>query len=82
MYKYVFLTVIFVLLFFLSINYGGSDLSLAEALSNEEYAEVFWDIRLPRVLNAILVGCLLAVSGVAFQAVFLNPLVSPDLLGA
>ena len=82
MYKYVFLTVIFVLLFFLSINYGGSDLSLAEALSNEEYAEVFWDIRLPRVLNAILVGCLLAVSGVAFQAVFQNPLVSPDLLGA
>jgi iron complex transport system permease protein len=39
------------------------------------------DIRLPRVLAALLVGAALSVSGAAFQAVFRNPLVSPDLLG-
>lgn len=39
------------------------------------------DIRLPRVLAAVLVGAALAVSGASYQAVFRNPLVSPGLLG-
>lgn len=39
------------------------------------------EIRLPRVLAAVLVGAALAVSGAAYQAVFRNPLVSPGLLG-
>lgn len=39
------------------------------------------EIRLPRVLAAVLVGSALAVAGAAFQAVFRNPLVSPGLLG-
>ena len=38
-------------------------------------------IRLPRVLTAVLVGGTLAASGAAYQAVFRNPLVSPDLMG-
>ena len=39
------------------------------------------DIRLPRVLAATLIGASLAVSGASFQALFINPLVSPGLLG-
>lgn len=39
------------------------------------------DIRLPRVLAAILAGAALSVSGAAYQALFRNPLVSPGLLG-
>ncbi|OPY72659.1 MAG: putative ABC transporter permease protein [Syntrophorhabdus sp. PtaU1.Bin058] len=39
------------------------------------------DIRLPRILAAILIGASLSVSGTAFQAMFVNPLVSPGLLG-
>jgi iron complex transport system permease protein len=42
---------------------------------------VLIDIRLPRILAAVLVGSALASSGAAFQAVFRNPLVSPGLLG-
>ncbi len=42
---------------------------------------VVWDIRLPRILLAILVGAGLAVSGASFQGCFHNPLVSPDVLG-
>lgn len=38
-------------------------------------------LRLPRVLAAILVGMALSISGVCFQGVFNNPLVSPDFLG-
>lgn len=37
--------------------------------------------RLPRVIAAILVGSALALSGTAYQGIFKNPLVSPDLLG-
>ncbi|MDR3368546.1 iron ABC transporter permease [Rhodoferax sp.] len=39
------------------------------------------EIRLPRVLAAILVGASLSVSGASYQALFRNPLVSPGLLG-
>jgi iron complex transport system permease protein len=42
---------------------------------------VIWDIRLPEALGVILVGSGLAVSGASYQAVFRNPLVSPDILG-
>ena len=38
-------------------------------------------IRGPRILAALLVGAALAVSGAAFQSVFRNPLVAPDILG-
>lgn len=38
-------------------------------------------LRLPRVLGSILVGAALSVSGVIYQGVFRNPLVSPDYLG-
>ena len=39
-------------------------------------------VRGPRVLAATLVGAALAVAGTAFQGLFRNPLVSPDILGA
>ncbi len=42
---------------------------------------VVMEIRLPRVFGDILVGIALAVSGAAYQGVFRNDLVSPDLLG-
>lgn len=44
-------------------------------------ATVFWNIRLPRVGAAMLVGAALAGAGAAFQGIFRNPLASPDLLG-
>jgi iron complex transport system permease protein len=39
-------------------------------------------IRGPRVLAAVLVGGALSIAGAAFQGLFRNPLVSPDILGA
>lgn len=39
------------------------------------------NVRLPRVLLAILAGAGLAASGAAFQALFANPLAAPDTLG-
>lgn len=43
---------------------------------------VILQVRGPRVMAAALVGAALAVAGTAFQGLFRNPLVSPDILGA
>lgn len=40
------------------------------------------NIRLPRVVAALLVGSALAISGASYQGLFKNPMVSPDILGA
>jgi len=42
---------------------------------------VVWNVRLPRVAAALLVGAALAAAGASYQALFRNPLVSPDILG-
>jgi iron complex transport system permease protein len=42
---------------------------------------VVWDIRLPRIMAAMIVGAALSISGASFQGTFQNPLVSPDILG-
>jgi iron complex transport system permease protein len=42
---------------------------------------VVFGIRGPRILAALLVGAALAASGAAYQGLFRNPLVSPDILG-
>jgi len=45
-------------------------------------ARVFFNLRLPRIFAACIVGGGLALSGCAYQGVFQNPMVSPDILGA
>jgi iron complex transport system permease protein len=42
---------------------------------------VVFQIRLPRIIAAMLIGAGLAISGSSFQGVFRNPLVSPQILG-
>src|SRR5262249_24095337 len=42
---------------------------------------VLFEVRLPRVLAAVLGGAALAGAGAAYQTLFPNPLVSPDILG-
>jgi iron complex transport system permease protein len=43
---------------------------------------ILWELRLPRVILAALVGGTLAAAGAAYQGVFRNPLADPYLLGA
>ncbi|WP_291712688.1 iron chelate uptake ABC transporter family permease subunit, partial [Limnobacter sp. CACIAM 66H1] len=71
----------------LSLTLGAYPLSIPESLralwgTGEPIAvQVVQDIRLPRTLGAILVGAALAAAGTAYQLLFRNPLVSPDILG-
>ena len=43
--------------------------------------KVIMQVRLPRILLSMIVGAGLACSGAAYQCIFGNPLVSPDILG-
>lgn len=54
----------------------GADSGLPPAVET-----VVWNIRLPRVAAGLLVGAALAAAGAAYQGMFRNPLVSPDILG-
>ncbi|MEK4510108.1 iron ABC transporter permease [Paenibacillus sp. FSL K6-2524] len=42
---------------------------------------ILWDIRIPRVLMALIIGANLAASGILLQAVMNNPLADPGLTG-
>jgi len=59
-----------------------SRLSGREAAVSPAVENVVLLVRGPRVIAAALVGAALAVAGTAFQGIFRNPLVSPDILGA
>lgn len=48
----------------------------------KEVITIITKIRVPRILSAILVGAALSLSGSSYQALFQNPMVSPDILGA
>jgi len=54
--------------------------SVDSGLSEQE-AAIVWDLRLPRVVLAALVGATLAAAGASYQGVFRNPLADPYLLG-
>ena len=47
----------------------------------ETDSTIIWDLRLPRVLLALVVGSMLASAGCAYQGAFRNPLADPYLLG-
>ncbi|NLL51573.1 MAG: iron ABC transporter permease [Peptococcaceae bacterium] len=57
-------------------GFFGSENNLSDTVRT-----VIFDIRIPRIIAAILIGMALSVSGAAFQGTFKNPLVSPDILG-
>ena len=48
----------------------------------ETEGAVVLNIRLPRILCAVLVGAALSAAGASYQGMFRNPMVSPDLMGA
>jgi iron complex transport system permease protein len=49
---------------------------------DEKMELVLFNIRLPRILLACLVGCCLSAAGAAYQGVLQNPMAAPDILGA
>jgi iron complex transport system permease protein len=61
---------------------GSQPVRLADVLRGDPTtASIFWQIRLPRILLALLGGAALAVSGLGFQTLFRNALAEPYTLG-
>ena len=47
----------------------------------DTYETIILNIRMPRILLAVLVGCALAISGTAMQGLFKNPMADPFIIG-
>ena len=69
----------------LSIGLGSVSVSLEQLFSIStapDYIKtIIYDIRLPRIVMALLIGMMLSSSGVVVQAVFQNPLADPYIIG-
>lgn len=84
MKKYILTSLIFILVFVLCLfsgRVGISELISHYTNDKEVFDVIFWDLRLPRVIAASIIGASLAISGALFQGLFQNPLVSPNILG-
>ena len=60
-----------------SCMFGAVDFKWSEIHNSQ----IFWQLRLPRVLMSALVGAVLSVCGAAYQSIFRNPLTDPYVLG-
>ncbi|WP_299299403.1 iron ABC transporter permease [uncultured Fretibacterium sp.] len=88
------LVVLLVVVFFIALCAGRYSIRVTEVVrilassvfdvtqtwDDRAYGVIF-TLRLPRTIGAVLVGAALSLAGAAYQGVFKNPLVSPDLLG-
>ncbi len=88
-------SVLLLVVFLLSFCFGRYGVPLKELVGilwsrffsveptwTQQMETVVFNIRLPRILLACLVGCCLSTAGAAYQGVFQNPMASPDILGA
>lgn len=64
-----------------AVMYGASSVSLSDIFASPDARLVVLELRLPRVLFAILVGGALSSVGAVYQTIFRNPLASPFTLG-
>lgn len=83
-----FISISFLLVFYLSLRFGAKTLSHQELMqillnhsSHQRQATIVWNLRLPRIIGALLVGAALAVSGAIMQGITRNPIADPGLLG-
>jgi iron complex transport system permease protein len=60
---------------------GTDKLSILELLSSRTGKQIFFELRLPRIMFSFLVGFSLALIGVSFQALLQNELATPYTLG-
>jgi iron complex transport system permease protein len=83
------LTVLFLVIAWWSLTLGRYDVPLATwwklILAPDDAGipgQILLQVRLPRIAAGILIGAGLSAAGAAYQGIFRNPMVSPDILGA
>lgn len=82
------LTVLLLVLLVWNINSGSVELSVGEIFrilalreGDDTACSIIWQIRLPRILAAVILGGALSVSGFLLQTFFGNPIAGPFVLG-
>ncbi|MBK8944965.1 MAG: iron ABC transporter permease [Ignavibacteriae bacterium] len=77
-----------ILIGIISLTIGTVEISFWETINtllgnsaHEKFNQIIFQIRLPRILFAILVGGGLSITGTVFQAILMNPLAEPYILG-
>lgn len=60
---------------------GNENASVFDSSLLTSDSRILWEVRLPRILMAILVGALLASSGAVTQSIFANPIADPYIIG-
>ena len=75
------LTALLSLVVLFALSSGFQSITWRELQTSETARTIFFRLRVPRVLLAILVGASLSVVGAALQALFRNPLAEPFTLG-
>ncbi|XOB60827.1 FecCD family ABC transporter permease [Campylobacterota bacterium DY0563] len=74
--------IISIFLIVLSPFFGESSISFNQIFdSNTTSHMIFWDLRVPRIVLAFFVGAILSLSGLIFQTIFKNILITPYTLG-
>ena len=69
------------LIVIISLMIGNFSLDFSKIMDDGLSFQVFFHLRLPRVLMGLMAGFVLGVAGSVYQLVFKNPLASPDLTG-
>ena len=64
-----------------ALNLGDIREAFAVGNSQDMVRRIIWDIRLPRILAAVILGGALSVSGFLLQTFFANPIAGPFVLG-
>lgn len=83
-FGYCILIVLIVLLIIINILAGSVRVPIESLFSvniDKVYRSIIWDIRIPRILAALILGGALAVSGYLLQTFFSNPIAGPFVLG-
>lgn len=70
-----------VFVFFSAPFIGGQDFAFKDIFADGTASEIFWKIRLPRVITSFIAGSMLSAGGLVFQAMFKNPIATPFTLG-
>lgn len=84
----VFLFIITLFVILISLSIGSVNISIYDIYDvltgrsdSPQFIQILYNIRLPRIIYAVLIGGGLSVAGAVFQAILMNPLAEPYILG-
>lgn len=79
LWTYLVLAILLIGTCYFAITHGASKIAFSHLTQNN--LNILFNIRLPRIISALVAGAALSVSGTYFQAALRNPIASPGIMG-